>query len=94
MRTYIFTGDEVRRLRNWLETGEEDQTTRILFSRMRKNLPHLRADLELLLEVTKKLREEGRLRKRMRLPRDLDSTLRSAGSRLTLIRKGRNTSAA
>jgi hypothetical protein len=39
MRSYIFTVEEMRRLRRWLDTGEEDDSLRVLFVRMRQRVP-------------------------------------------------------
>jgi len=83
MRSYIFTESERRRLRRWLETGEEDATTRMLFVQVRRNLNGLRADLSLMLEVARELRRRGRFAGRSTLPRRLSSTLRRAVSAST-----------
>ena len=91
MRSYIFTESERRRLRRWLETGEEDATTRMLFVGVRRNLNELRADLGLMLEVARELRSRGRFTGRATLPRRLSSTLRRGVSASTQRLRGPST---
>ncbi len=66
MRSYILTEDERRRLRAWIETDLEDQTTRNLFADVRACLPRLRDDVLLLIETRRKLRLRGRWARRPR----------------------------
>jgi hypothetical protein len=68
MRSYVFTELERRRLREWLETGEEDQGTRELFMLMRRNAPQLIKDMKLLILMSKKLRGLNRWESRKRAP--------------------------
>lgn len=75
MRSYIFTDREVRRLKRWLETAEEDDTTRILFVQVRRNVPQLRRDLGLMLEVINEFRRQGRWRGRATPSRELVQNL-------------------
>ena len=56
MRGYIFTDNERRRLRKWLETREEDTTTRSIFVNIRRNLNRITDDVGLLTDVAKMLR--------------------------------------
>lgn len=78
MRSYIFTDNDRKRLRRWLETGEEDDTTRMLFVHIRRNVPQIRRDLGLMLEVINELRLQGRFAGRMPLSRELSRKLRAA----------------
>jgi len=59
---------ERRRLRAWLETGVEDGGVRRTFVQVRRSLDRLTNDVELLVEVCRRLREEGRMAGRGRLP--------------------------
>ena len=86
MRSYIFTDNEVRRLKRWLETDEEDDTTRQIFVQVRRNLNSLTDQVQLLTLVARKLRAQGRMAGRARLPRDFEATLRRVKSKLNLIR--------
>ena len=61
MRGYIFTDNERRRLRKWLETGEEDTTTRSIFVNIRRNLNMITDDVGLLMDVAKMLRSHAAL---------------------------------
>ena len=76
MRAYILTEDDRRRLRRWLETGEEDKTLRNLFTTMRRCLPTLRDDMLLIIRARKRLRAEGRWKRRLRDPRGFASSSR------------------
>jgi hypothetical protein len=67
MRSYIFTDQERRRLRRWLDTGVEDQMTTHIFLNLRQNLTELVDDVKLLRLTTMRLREKGRLTGRARL---------------------------
>ena len=71
LRKYIFTDRDRERLRRWLETGEEDDSTRNLFVNIRRELPRLNSDLDLLLRTAKKLRLKGRFDIRMTLPPEM-----------------------
>lgn len=68
MRGYIFSDVERRRLRRWLESGEGGAETRRLFVGVRRNLDRLTGDVELLVAVCVRLRGEGRMVGRGRLP--------------------------
>ena len=68
MRGYIFSDMERRRLRLWLESGVEDRETRRLFVAVRRGFVRLASDVELLVAVSRRLREEGRMVGRGRLP--------------------------
>ena len=68
MRSYIFSDMERGRLRRWLESGEEDGEVLRVFVQVRRNLSGLTADVGLLVEVCRRLREEGRMAGRGRLP--------------------------
>lgn len=73
MRSYIFTKREIERLLAWLRTGEEDDGTRMLLSRIRRNWPTLRDDIQLFLLTIKKMRALGRGDRRPRLKEVLSS---------------------
>jgi len=75
MRKYIFTARDRERLRRWLETGEEDDTTRMLFVDIRQSLNRLTNDVALLTDVCRELRAQDRIAGRGRLPRRLESAL-------------------
>jgi len=60
MRSWILSEVERTRLKNWVETGEEDQTTRNMFTRIRIILPLLIDDFLLITQVRKKLKERKR----------------------------------
>ena len=51
VRSYIFTRREKERLLRWLEEGFEDDTTRMIFVEIRRNMPRLFRDLTLMLRV-------------------------------------------
>ena len=68
MRGYIFSDVERRRLRLWLESGVEGKETRRLFVGVRRNLCRLTGDVGLLVAVCVRLRGEGRMAGRGRLP--------------------------
>lgn len=68
MRAYIFSDMERRRLRRWLESGEEDGAVQRVFVQVRRNLDRLTGDVGLLVEVCVRLRGEGRMAGRGRLP--------------------------
>ena len=82
MREYILTEDDHRRLR-WLEKGEEDQTTRNLFVKIRRSLSQLRTDLDLILDVIRELKRQRRWRGRITGSSEFGSALRCAESSLT-----------
>jgi hypothetical protein len=56
------------RLRRWLESGEEDGGVQRVFVQVRRNLDRLTGDVGLLVEVCVRLRGEGRMVGRGRLP--------------------------
>lgn len=60
MRSYILTEEEQNRLKTWIETGKEDQTTRNLFTKIRTSLPRLQDDTILIIKTRKKLKERKR----------------------------------
>ena len=77
MRRYIFTSSERRRLVSWLTDDEEDDTTRMIFVAVRRNLNHLSNDLELLTLVARKLTVEKRWMGRTRLPKAISQKLKA-----------------
>ncbi len=79
MRRYIFTSRDRVRLEGWLETGLEDGVTLGLFVEVRRSLDRLVGDLELLRRVCVRLREEGRMAGRGRLPRGFGRRSPSGG---------------
>ena len=60
MRRYIFTDQDRERLRAWLESGVEDNGTRMLFVAVRRNLNRISGDVGLLARVARGLQAEGR----------------------------------
>ena len=60
MRSCILSEVDRTRLKNWVEMGEEDQTTRNMFTRIRITLPLLIDDILLITQVRKKLKERKR----------------------------------
>jgi len=60
MKSRVFTDRERKRLRRWLDSEVEDDTTVMLFVEMRRNAPRLMADLELFFQVRRKLLKAGR----------------------------------
>jgi hypothetical protein len=90
LRRYIFTEREVERLLAWLKTGEEDNSTRMLLSRIRKNWPTLRDDIELFILAMKKMRALGRGDPRPRLRKASDSEASGKANALSdIYRKAR-----
>ena len=90
MRSYIFTEREVERLLAWLERGEEDDGTRMLLSRIRRNWPTLRDDIQLFLFAVKKMRALGRGNRRPRLKEVFNSEPAGKAKALShLVRKAR-----
>lgn len=79
MRRYVFTSRDRVRLECWLETGLEDGATLALFVEVRRSLDRLVGDVELLRRVCVRLREEGRLAGRGRLPRGFGRRSPSGG---------------
>ena len=88
MREYIFTEDDRRRLTRWLETGEEDQVTRNLFVQIRRSVPSLAEDMDLLLRVVKAMQRLRRWRGYVTGRGEFGSALRRGESALTRARRG------
>jgi len=80
MRSYIFTKHERELLERWLETGEESQTTRNLFTSIRTNFTQIRSDIELMLRVIRRLQRQRRWWGRARKSDRLGSLILSAKS--------------
>ena len=76
MRGYLFTGRDRERLRAWLESGAEDDGTRMVFVSVRRNLNRITGDVGLLAAVVRRLQAEGRWMGRARLPRDMAKVAR------------------
>ena len=76
MRCYLFTDRDRERLRAWLESGVEDDGTRMVFVSVRRSLARITGDVALLVEVARRLRAEGRLAGRARLPGELGRAAR------------------
>ena len=68
LRGYLFTDRDRERLGAWLESGVEDDGTRMLFVSVRRNLNRITGDVGLLAAVARRLQEEGRWMGRTRLP--------------------------
>jgi len=67
LRGYLFTELEVKRLLAWLESGEEDDEVRMLFSRIRRSYPTLSVQLRIFFLVIRKLIALGRWDPRPRM---------------------------
>ena len=76
MRGYLFTVRDRGRLRAWLESGVEDDGTRMLFVSVRRNLNRITGDVELLVAVARRLQAKGRWMGRARLPGRLGALAR------------------
>ena len=81
MRGYLFTDRDRERLRAWLESGVEDDGTRMVFVSVRRNLNRITGDVGLLAVVARRLQVEGRWMGRARLPRELARAARRLESR-------------
>ncbi len=79
MRGYLFTSRDRERLRAWLESGVEDDGTRMVFVSVRRNLNRITGDVGLLAAVARRLQAEGRWMGRARLPRELAKAVRRLG---------------
>jgi len=71
LRSYLFTDRDKERLRAWLESGAEDDGTRMIFVSVRRNLNRITGDVGLLVAVARRLQREDRWMGRARLPGDL-----------------------
>ena len=91
MRGHIFTDKERRRLKRWLETGDENGMTRKLFYQIRQNTMVLVRDVELLLKVRKELKRSGRWGRRLSSRQRSEFASRLGVSASTLKRKERST---
>ena len=76
LRGYLFTDRDRERLRAWLESGVEDDGTRMIFVGVRRGMSRITGDVELLVAVARRLRAEGRMMGRARLPRGLGEAVR------------------
>jgi len=85
VRSYIFTRNERERLLRWLEEGFEDDTTRMIFVEIRRNMPRLFRDLTLMLRVMKELMRRDRWDQRMRLPRGREERLKALRKMVELL---------
>ena len=80
LRKYILTELDRRRLLDWLETGEETQGERDLFTDMRDGFPQLVKDMKLLIRVRRQLQTQCRWRGKPRQPPGFRSSLRRGES--------------
>ena len=87
MRSYLFTDRE--RLRAWLESGVEDDGTRMLFVAVRRSLDRITNDVGLLARVARRLQAEGRWMGRARLPGRLGEVARELEGEIR-ARRGRS----
>ena len=71
MRGYLGTDRDRERLRAWLESGAEDDGTRMVFVGVRRGLSRITGDVGLLVAVVRRLQAEGRMMGRARLPGEL-----------------------
>ena len=91
MRRYILTDRERRLLRAWLETGEEAEDLPRLFTWIRRSIPRLTEDTDLILSTIRELKRRRRWRGRLTDGDQFGSALRRAESGLTRLRGGENT---
>ena len=89
MRSYLFTDRDRERLRAWLESGAEDDGTRMLFVSVRRSLRRITGDIALLVAVARRLQKEGRWMGRARLPRDLARAVKSLEGEIRALRSAR-----
>jgi len=87
LRGYLFTDRDRERLRAWLESGVEDDGTRMIFVAMRRSLRRIVVDVDLMVLVLRRLSAEGRLMGRARLPGDLGMVVRGLEAGLRGRRK-------
>jgi hypothetical protein len=80
MNSKILSIEERRRLKKRLKDGEEDQTVKNLFTRLRKSMPTLIMDMRLIIEVYWELRRRNRWAGRTRDHQRYASRLRFAES--------------
>ena len=85
VRSYIFTRNERERLLRWLEEGFEDDTTRMIFVEIRRNMPRLFRDLTLMLRVMRELMRRDRWDQRLRLPRKREERLKALRKMVELL---------
>ena len=76
LRGYLFTDRDRVRLRAWLESGVEDDGTRMVFVSVRRNLNRITNDVGLLVAVARRLQAEGWWMGKARLPRDMAKVAR------------------
>jgi hypothetical protein len=76
LRGYLFTDRDRERLRLWLESGVEDDGTRMLFVGVRRSMDRISRDVELFVAVARRLRAEGRMMGRARLPGSFGEVVR------------------
>ncbi len=69
----------------WLEEGYEDDTTRMIFVEIRRNMPRLFGDLTLMLKVMRELMRRDRWDRRMRLPRKHEERLKALRAWMELL---------
>jgi Flp pilus assembly protein TadB len=87
LRSYLFTDRDRERLRAWLESGVEDDGTRMIFVAIRRSLSRIVVDVDLMVLVLRRLRAEDRLMGRARLPEDLGRVVRGLEAGLRGRRK-------
>ena len=76
LRGYQFTDRDRDRLRARLESGVEDDGTRMIFVGVRRSMDRIANDVELLVAVARRLGAEGRMMGRARLPGGLGEAVR------------------
>ncbi len=59
MKDHILTDNDRRKLKKWIQTGQETQKTRNLFTDLRKSLPRLKDDMILILKIRTRLKDSG-----------------------------------
>ena len=84
LRGYLFTDRDREKLRAWLESGVEDDGTRMLFVSVRRSLDRIVGDVGLLAGVARRLQAEGRWAGRARLPGRLGELAREIEDKSSL----------
>jgi hypothetical protein len=68
LRGYLLADRDRERLRAWLESGVEDDGTRMIFVGVRRGMDRIANDVEPLVAVARRIGAEGRMMGRARLP--------------------------
>jgi hypothetical protein len=86
MRRYILTDKDREILLKWLDTDEEDQRTRNLLSKIRKNILRISDDISLILKAIRKMQRMHRWRERVSPKDELGRAILRARSKLKRVK--------